>query len=894
MAHAAVAQGDFAAPAADVLRQATVEPRTARRRARELGELARRQGDRRSAAVCAHAEGVAAQQLGAIDDAIAAYRRAIRTAVAGGATDVAARARASLAGSMLVRGRLPAALREMGVALADLSGVDAARALSQRAAILQLVGRPDDALADLRRAIPVLRQAGDADWAASALSNRSVLHIARRAFAAAEADLQIAGQLAEEHRLTLWSAYVEQNLGWLDSGRGEIVSALGHFARSEQLFGELGTQNGSLLVDRAELLLSLRLIDEARSAADHAVELHRRHRDRLHLPRAQLLRSTVALVQRDLDAAVRAADQAIGGFGRLGDAGGVALARFARLQARYAVDRSSVPAGRARRVADELRRTGWQVPALEARVLAGIIALRRGQLAAGREDLRLAGRARFTGPAEVRIRGWLGEALLRFADGRRRSAYSAIDAGLRIVERYQATLGATELRAHVTLHRGELARLGLRIALDAQDPGRVLSVVERARATALLFRRPRPPSDPDLSRDLADLRTTMKEIDEARDEGRSTAALTARQVRLEEAIAGRTMQLPGAFGAPRRLPRTRADLAVAFAGSALVEYVELSGRLSVVTVVDGVSRLQALGSTEVVGRLLPQLSFALRRLARPNTSAGGRAAATAALAKQQTDLDGLLFGAIRQRLGGRPIVVVPSPVLQGLPWAVLPTCRDRQVSVAPSATLWLDAVSRGRPAGDRIVVAAGPGLVGAVHEAAAVARLYPGARCLSGDEATAGRVAAAGDGADLLHVAAHGRLRSDNPYFSSLQFADGPLTLYDLDRIDAPGHVVLAACETAQSAVVAVDEVLGLAAALLAQGTTSVVAPVVNVLDDAVVDLMLDYHRELRASRPPAEALAIAQSRAAGRGPAAWAAGAGFVCMGAGTRPVFLRLPLPR
>ncbi len=893
MSSVAVAAADYRAATDEVFRLATVEPRRAHRQAVELGEAARRGGDPRSAAICAHAAGVAAQQLGDIDDAIAQYRRAIRLARPAGATDVAARARASLAGSMLVRGRLSTALREVDRALADLSGLDSARALTQRAAILQLVGRPEDALADLRRAIPMLRQADDADWAAGALSNRSVLHIARRAFAAAETDLLEAGRLAQEHELTLWSAYIEQNLGWLDSNRGEMVSALGHFVRADELFGQLGTRSGSLLVDRAEMLLSLRLIDEARAAADAAVELHRRHRDQLHLPRAQLLRSTVALVQGDLEVSARAADQAIGGFGRLGDAGGIALARFARLQARYAVDPRSVPAGRARRIADELRRTGWLVPALEAQVLAGIIALRRGQLGPAREDLRLASRARSTGPADVRVRGWLGEALLRYADGRARSANSAVDAGLRIVERYQATLGATELRAHVTLHRGELARLGMRIALEAKDSRRLLAIVERGRATALGFRRPRPPSDPTLSADLADLRTTMKEIDEARDEGRPTAALISRQVRLEDAIAGRTMQLPAALGAPRRLPRTARELDLAFGGSALVEYVELAGRLHAVSVLDGRTRLHALGQVDAAVRLLPQLSFALRRLARPHTSPAGRAAAEAALRKMQVELDDLLFGPVRPLLGDRPVILVPSAGLQGLPWAVLPTCRGRSVSVVPSATLWLDAVSRGRPAGDRIVVAAGPGLPGAAQEAAAVAALYPGARCLVGEDATAPRVAAVGGGADILHIAAHGRLRSDNPYFSSLQLADGPLTVYDLERIDAPGHVVLAACETAQATVVAVDEVLGFAATLLAQGTTSVVAPVVNVLDEAVVALMQDYHRQLRTGRPPAEALAVAQSLAAERGLPAWAAAAGFVCLGAGVRPVFLRLRPP-
>jgi len=178
-----------------------------------------------------------------------------------------------------------------------------------------------------------------------------------------------------------------------------------------------------------------------------------------------------------------------------------------------------------------------------------------------------------------------------------------------------------------------------------------------------------------------------------------------------------------------------------------------------------------------------------------------------------------------------------------------------------------------------------------MQEAAAVAALYPDARCLVGEDATAPGVAAAGGGADILHIAAHGRLRSDNPYFSSLQLADGPLTVYDLERIDAPGHVVLAACETAQAKVVAMDEVLGFAATLLAQGTTSVVAPVVNVLDEAVVALMQDYHRQLRAGRPPAEALALSQASAADGGLASWAACAGFVCMGAGMRPV---LPRPR
>jgi len=128
-------------------------------------------------------------------------------------------------------------------------------------------------------------------------------------------------------------------------------------------------------------------------------------------------------------------------------------------------------------------------------------------------------------------------------------------------------------------------------------------------------------------------------------------------------------------------------------------------------------------------------------------------------------------------------------------------------------------------------------------------------------------------------------LRSDNPFFSALRLSDGPLTVYELERLHrAPHHVVLAACEAATPRVVAVDEVLGLAAVLLAQGTSSLVAPVAKVMDQAIVGLMVTYHGELRSGRPPAEALARAQDKAAAEGESAWAAAAGFVCIGAGHR----------
>ena len=78
------------------------------------------------------------------------------------------------------------------------------------------------------------------------------------------------------------------------------------------------------------------------------------------------------------------------------------------------------------------------------------------------------------------------------------------------------------------------------------------------------------------------------------------------------------------------------------------------------------------------------------------------------------------------------------------------------------------------------------------------------------------------------------------------------------------------------------DEVMGLAQALLALGSQTVVATVVPVPDEATHPLMVDLHARLAAGARPAEALTAAQLAVGTDDPAARAAAAGFVCFGDG------------
>ncbi|MFP5346144.1 MAG: CHAT domain-containing protein [Actinomycetes bacterium] len=868
--------------AEEALRLASVDPPRATALAQTV--LAQARSTRSWECVCLaeRALGVAAMHQSQLEHAIGHLRAAVTAGRRAGTSGCVGEARMSLAGVLLMCGKPARSFRQIALALNELDGVPAARARVQRAAMLQELGRLDDALEDLRRALPVLRRAGDAQWATRALSNRGLLHIARREFGAAETDLLAARQLCSEHELVLPVAIVEHNLAWMESQRGEVPAALRHLSAAESMFQELGMPSGSLLTDRAELLLSVRLLDEARQTAQAAVDADARDGRVNHLPEAQLLLSTILLVHGDAGSALDAAEAAVDGFVRLRRREWLALARFARIQALLALDRP-VTAVQCRRAADALEEAGWPVPALEARLRAGGISLESGNRRQARRDFQRASRARRVGPADARVRAWLAEAMLREADGRPRAAVAALRAGMRVLEDYRATMGATELRAHVTLLRGGTARRGLRLALGDRDARRVLWWAESSRATSALPRRVHPPQDPVLADLLAQLRAVMSRIEERRAGGLSTSALVHEQVALERRIRDHCRELQGPQDRSRTGPVPLRDLRDALGETVLVEFGTLDQRMHAVTVTGSRVRLHDLGDVDVVPQQVGYVNFALRRLAMGAASAASLDAAEALLRTAASRLEEVLLGPIRREVGDGPLVVVPDGALQGIPWSLLPSCARRAVSVSPSASLWHAAATREANVGGRVVSIAGPGLPGARMEAVAVARRYEGSTALVDDEATAANVSAALDGATLAHLSAHGSLRSDNPMFSSLQLADGPFTVYDLERIErAPHHVVLAACDTGQSHVVAGNEILGFTAALLGGGACTLVAPVVPVADSETLRLMQAYHDGLRLGLGSAQALADAQHALADDDHASRASAAAFVCLGFG------------
>jgi tetratricopeptide (TPR) repeat protein len=845
--------------------------------------VARASEDWRVASIAERALGLVAQERHDMGASVAHLRRAIAVAQRAGFAVLAAEARMSLVGTLVMRGDLRGALGEADRAAAVLTGVELARLQVQRASVLLTQGRMDEALEGYQAALPRLRRSRDTLWLARLHNNRGLLHLQRGELAAANADLHTAEELhlgLGQHRSV---AHARQYLGVVASLRGDLPAALAAFDQVQEYFDAAGTTDAASLDMRCVALLRARLGAEALASAEKAVEMLAKEKRAGYLATARLRLAEAALLAGDPVRAGATADRARAAFTRQRRPAFSARARGLALRAAWlAGERSPALLRSAQATAKALEAAGFAVEALDAEILVVRLALDLGRTGLARKTLIRARRCRSQGPVQLRSRAWHAEALLRLAEGNRKGAEAALRAGMAVIERYRAALGATELRAEASGHVTDLAELGVRLALEDRRPERVLVWAERSKAGSLRLRDARPPDDARLAADLAALRAVVAELDAGVAPGRSHARLVKRQSDLEEAVRSRSRHARGVLATSLAGPPSPRTVLQALRGRALVEITCFDGTLYAVVGIDGRASLHTLaGEADVAGEL-GRLRFSMR-LASSSQSAASVAAAVQAAEFGARRLDDLLLGPLAAQLGDRPLVIVPTRSLHALPWSILPSCHSRPVTVSPSAQMWhaaTEAASAEPAAGERVFVA-GPDLDHADNEAATLAATYPGARQLLGSDASCEAVSAALDGAQLAHIASHGQFRADNPMFSSLRLADGQLTVYDLERLRQPPRtLVLSSCNSGMSDVRPGDELMGLAAALLAMGTRALVASVVPVPDEATRTLMLAFHDQLRRGCTASEALAAAQGQCRFASPRALVACAGFVAFG--------------
>ena len=827
------------------------------------------------AAVAHQAAGLVFRDFGDIGKAIDEFKRARRAARLAGDLDRESDVSASLAAALVLAGQSRRGLSVLDALLERSHGVPAGRILIRRAAVCYILGRNAEALRDTQAAVGLLTGAGDLVWEARALHWRAAVYLAMGDIQRADRDYARVEALWAECGQQLEYAYAREERGLAAHARGDLPTALAHLDDAQSLLDELGVFHPELFVNKCTVLLAAGLARDALSDVNAAVaRIEREHGSATR--RAELVYSSAlaAAATGNLGLAQERSDESLRLFRRQQRPWWAARAQLTLLLCRFGEesDRAAALLPAARRVTARLDAMDY-TRAIDAHLLTGRIALAAGRRDEAARYLRTAANARHRGQLRTRGVGWLAQATWAEAEQRWRGMLSACDRGLALLDLHLQTLGATELRTLATVNGAQLADMALRHALRRGDARLFLEWSERWRGTVLRITPVRPPADSELVADLAALRNVAARVDRSRDSRDAAPALVRERGRLETAVRQRVLRTPAAGTAQAESFRA-ADLLGHLGEADLLELTDVDGQLHAVVVSGGRLRLVHVGPTQAAVHALAHALFALRR------EGTGRGAHRLDLAEIGRRLEVSLLGQSARLLRDGPLVVVPTGKLHAVPWGLMPSLQDRATAVTPSASAWLRARRAPRPEDDRVVLVGGPRLLTGDAEVRHLVTRYPDAMVLADGDATADRVMAAMDGAWLVHMAAHGTFRGDSPLFSAIELDDGPLTVYDLERLkQAPYRVVLSSCSSAIGVAVGADELLGLVSALISLGSAGVVASVVPVNDPATVPLMTALHDHLRAGSDLAGALTLAR-QAVSDDPVAQATAYSFIALG--------------
>jgi tetratricopeptide (TPR) repeat protein len=836
--------------------------------------------------------GIATREMGDVAQAV----RYLRTALAAAAScgdERKADVEASLGITLAYAGRSKEGLRHLDAALSQASGVPAARIRLRRGNLLGILGRTSEAIEEHRRAARTLGAAGDSLWEARALSNLGLALIHRGDAPRAEDALTRAEALLADAGQTFEAANVRSNRGLVASLYGQVPEALAHYDAAESMYADTGVRSAELSEVRCSAFLAVGLYDDALRHGQEAVGLLRSQGAAAAYRADALVRAAqAALAAGDPQIAREYATEAVRLFRRQGRGRGETLARLTIVRARFASGERSrrllSDAANLAAAADRHR----MAEAVEAHLLTGQVALALGDAAAANPHLLRTARARSRGSALNRVIGWHAAALRAEAAGSRRALFAACERGLQVIDAYQLTLGAAEMRAAATTHGAALTTIAVREALTADDPFMLLRWAERWRARTFAIPPVRPPDDDEFAAELAMLRQITRHISQATVEGRPVGALERERRRLEDEVRGHVLRTSGSAAKADAQHLDIDGILAALGETRLVEIVRLEDRIHVLVATSAGVRHHVAGTWDAAVRAAEFSRFVLRRLAyrtRPepaNSAMGGvrselARTGLASLETLGTRLQEQILAMAVDDLDDGPIVIVPPAALHPVPWGLLPALGNRAVTVAPSALAWLHA--RGiKPPGDRTVaVVVGPGLKGAEAELVALADRYAHADILAAGMATVEKVLVSLEGRWLAHIAAHGTFRPDNPLFSSLLMEDGPLTVHDLQRLGrAPYRLVLSCCDSGVTASAGADELLGLVAALGQLGTAGVLAPVVPVNDAATVQISLALHEQLATGATASQALRDVRL-STGDDPCSYATARAYVAFGA-------------
>jgi CHAT domain-containing protein len=805
--------------------------------------------------------GRALRMLGEIDLAEHALDEAIAAANDAAEDELAADAHLALAGVLSIAGRWPAAFGHLDEV--DRLGSKELRGIAelQRAALCSDAGRIDEALLLLARAIPRLRRQKNSLHLARMLANRGGIRVGRGELAAAIADLEEAEVLYRAADQEFAALQTRHDLGCAFATLGDIPRALQLFNEVSARFIELGHDASVPLLSRAEALLLGGLSADALASSLDASR--RLHAEGNHSAAAEALIAVAeaARLEGDHAVAIDAACRAQQWFASRQSVGWEHAAELEAMRSRHeSAGLGAADIDRLEALAGELSVGGDVRGELHARSLAAVAACAAGQLdRAGQQAARAAGAARRARLLQVRLASRHAVATVRLERGDRVGACRELSRALDELESARHLRGASDAGAAVVSQSSSIMHLACRVATSETRPMRALHWMERARVAGWVARPALPSTDATTAADFARLRSVAGDLRHAELAGEPTGDLRRRQAALEQSMRAAWLAESPAGDDAHSLPPLR-ELNDVIGERQIVSIASSGERLVAVVVDRRRATLHSLGDPAGLATIAERAASALRGLASPSGAPAVAASRHRAFTTAVDALDATLLQPLR--LASAHVVLVVPAELHTLPWAAMASLRDRSFSIAPSVRWWIDAAASRQAAPVSALAVAGPRLAQAVAEARGVAARHHRATLLTGRKATVTSVSAAMGRHDVVHFVAHGRFRHDNPLWSTIELADGDLTVYEMERLGCvPPTIVLATCESGVGGARGGVQLHGLAGTLLTMGAGTIVAAI-GALPDTVEtrETMVELHRDLVNGTTASESLARQRS----------------------------------
>ena len=208
----------------------------------------------------------------------------------------------------------------------------------------------------------------------------------------------------------------------------------------------------------------------------------------------------------------------------------------------------------------------------------------------------------------------------------------------------------------------------------------------------------------------------------------------------------------------------------------------------------------------------------------------------------------------------RRLLILPEGDVTNLPWQAiihrgLPIAGAYELLLSPSLRHYLHARSQQiQSKRIEVFVGAKEGLSKVKKEYAFLSRIGNGEvvvhhPCYRNDWPNESK-------ARLWHYAGHAHLRNDNPFYSSLSVADGPMFAADFRlKRNKVGLVTLAACRTGQQSFLPGEESTGLVRSLLEMGARSVLASHWAISDHSTSLWMNEFYKRFLSGESVASAV---------------------------------------